>query len=212
MTTKVNVKILAEDSKPLQWTNTGAAVAARTLVLLVGGIIGVAQADIAVSSVTDTTKIGILHTAGVYEIAKNTGITFVAGEAVFWDSTNSRVDKAGTANAIYLGIAYKSAASADTLMWVDLNARPTLNFASITVTSGQAAANSGDGQVDIVTGLTATPTWISPPLVIDQATPTGVPNVGYKMDLSVAGTITIKGVSSGIQLDAGDILKIAWIA
>lgn len=214
MATKVTLHIKPADSKPVIYTNTGSAIPARTLVLLAAGIIGVAASDIGASTATDGSLTRVLHTAGVYKIDKATHATtkaFVAGESVWWDQANNRVDKAGTADAVYLGTCYQSAGSTDTYLYVELNNRPPINFASITVSSGQAAANSNNGQVDIVTGLGVAPTWISNPTVIDVST--GVLNTGYVMDLTTAaGTITIKGVNAGIQLDAGDILKIAWSA
>jgi predicted RecA/RadA family phage recombinase len=210
MSTKVTLKIPASDSKPVKYTNAGSAIAARTLVLLTSGLVGFAQADIAASTAADPT--GILHTAGVVEIAKNTHATtkaFSAGESVFWDTANNRVDKAGTADCIYIGTAYKNAGSTDTTMWIELNCKPAMNFVGLTVSSGQAAANSGDGEVDIVTGLAAAPTYLNV-TVIDASS--GVLNTGYVVDLATAGTIKIKGVSSGIQLDASDLVKVAWIA
>lgn len=211
MTTSGTLRVHRGDGLPMKWTNTGSAIGARALVVMLSGLVGVAQADIAASTAADPT--GVLLTAGVYEIAKATHATtkaFVAGEAVYWDAANNRVDKAGTSGAVYLGQCYKSAGSTEAVMWVDLNARPKMNFSNITVSSGQAAANSGDGQADIATGLAVRPSWFDVK-VVDAST--GLMNVGYVVDpTTVPGTITVKGISSGLQLDAGDIILLSWVA
>jgi predicted RecA/RadA family phage recombinase len=200
----------AEDAIELQWTNsTGATVTAGTMVDL-GTCFARAVADIA------SLAVGTVEAGGVFKIAKNTGISFVAGEQVAFDMTNNRCDKVGTANAKVAGIAYQSAASADTTMLVAVNVPRSGQSGStkIVVSSGQAAANSANGQVTFDTGLGANLRTYQVMVLnssgVLQTFVTGVAG-GYTITDS-AGVITISGAGSGVQLDAGWIVHIWYSA
>lgn len=210
MAIKVTLVVQHSESYKLQWTNsTGSTAAGGTLVDL-GTCFARVVADI-LNGAVGTVEIG-----GVFKIAKNTGISFVAGEQVAFDMTNNRADKVGTANAKVGGLAFQSAASADTTMVVALNSPRSGQSGStkIVVSSGQAAANSANGQVTFDTGLGANLRTYQVMVLnssgVQQAFVTGAVG-GYTITDS-AGVITISGTASGVQLDAGWIVHIWYSA
>ena len=105
----------------VDYTPSGADVAAGDVVALGNDFFGVALRDIA-----DGEK-GALATGGIFEFV-STG-TVAAGALVFWDSGNKRVSTAA-ANNTYIGRA--SAAAADNKCRVFLNATNIGEFTAIT--------------------------------------------------------------------------------
>ena len=86
---------------------------------------------------------------------------------------------------------------------------PGIAMGTVTVSAGQAAANSGDGQATITTGFgVATFSYFYK--VKDVSNGLTV-NTGYAEAYGAsAGDFVISGVSAGVQLDAGDIIE--WCA
>lgn len=191
----------------MTYTNgTGVAIASGAVVAI-GTFFGIAKTNIAIGAV------GAVEVLCVAELAKathNTDKPFAQGEAVFWDATNSRCDKAGTAGAKYIGTAEVAVGSLVATIQVRMNDAPKENFAKIPIDSTAAALNSSNGRVDIVTGLGRAPSAIFTELLTAS---TLLKKTGYKVDLATtAGTIRIDGVGSGTQLDDGDMLYVKWAA
>lgn len=77
---------------------------------------------------------------------------------------------------------------------------------SFTITSTEAALNSNNGQYSHVTGWGAAPSAVS---VMVLTTSTLLAKTAYAVDITTTpGTIIVKGVAAGTQLDAGDIVHI----
>ncbi len=74
--------------------------------VLVGQLFGVAQHDAAEADELE------LLTEGVVELAKATPLAIAAGDRLFWDATNKRLDKTATAQ-VCVGLAVLAAADAD---------------------------------------------------------------------------------------------------
>ena len=94
----------------------GAAVAAGDVVVQ-GDLIAIAKLDIAAG------QLGALATVGVFDVPKATGAgtNITAGAKLWWNATNSRVEKTdGSGVHKYLGKAVLAAASADTTVQVRL--------------------------------------------------------------------------------------------
>lgn len=98
----------------LTWTNgTGSDVSAGDGVLI-NDVMGVALVDIADGAS------GEVHVVDVYTLPKETGVAIAAGEQVYWDNVNGRIDKTDTNAAA--GKAWSAAASDATVVQVKLNA------------------------------------------------------------------------------------------
>lgn len=86
-------------------------------VVVQGDLIGIAKHDIAAG------QLGALATVGVFDVPKATGAgtDITAGAKLWWNATNSRVEKTdGSGVHKYLGKAVRAAASADTTVQVRL--------------------------------------------------------------------------------------------
>lgn len=143
----------------------------------------------------------------------NTSITIMRANAAIsagafvYAAADGEVAPAGS---VLEGIALDAAGADQDLIRVAPIAGPTQGLVlggSVTVSSAQAAANSGDGQVDIVTGTGVAPTsYVVQVLTVT----TGVVKAGYIVSLPAAGTIRLTGVDTTAEMNEGDI--ITWIA
>ena len=107
----------------VDYTPSGAGVAAGDVIALGNDFFGVALRDIA-----DGEK-GALATGGIFEFASTGEIA--AGALVFWDEGNKRVSTS-SANNTYIGRASAAAAAADDKCRVFLNATNIGDFTPIT--------------------------------------------------------------------------------
>lgn len=87
-------------------------VAAGTVVVQ-GDLIGITTRAIAAN------VLGALSVSGVFDVAKNTGVTYSAGAILYWDDTNNVVTTTASGNK-QLGKVVLAAASADTTVRVRL--------------------------------------------------------------------------------------------
>lgn len=185
----LNRRLQPSDSHLRLWTNsTGADVASGALIDLGTGF-GVAVTNIA------NGKVGTVDTGSGVELAKNTGISFVAGEPAFWDAANSRLDKAGVVpGAKCVGVAYESAANAQTVLTVLLNRQAEPPALRAVVSAGQAGLGGGNGQVDFTV-----PSWVTLQNVIAQVrSSAGALITNYTVTLPAAGTVRLTGGGSGL--------------
>ena len=103
-----------KEGKTMTWLNgTGSPVVSGEVVPL-PNMIAVALGDIPVGSE------GELATEEVWELDKETPLDIAAGDDVFWDAVNNRIDKTGS--NVAAGKAWAPAASADTKVQVKINA------------------------------------------------------------------------------------------
>ena len=185
------MKIQFPDCVNIRWANTtGAAVTGGSVVQLADGSYGVLTRDAAISETQ------IVATRGVAVLTKNTGSgkSFAVGEPVYWDIANSRCDKAGTAGSVFIGTAWNAASTTDTSVDVNINHLGTQPTFSATVSSGQASAGGGNGQVDITV-----PTWVTTSNVIAQIrSSAGALITNYTLTIPTAGTVRLTGGSSGV--------------
>lgn len=199
-----NMRIRPEDIHKVPFKNTGSAIASGAVVDM-GGRFGMAHTAIAATSGE-----GICFTAGGYDLAKATHATdkaFAVGEPVYWDATNSRCDKAGTSGAKYIGVCREAAASTATTVLVDINAPRESNEVKIVVDTTAAALNGADGQISIPTGRTVAPSYYQ----VQVYNASGRQQSGYDVDLATTpGTIIVKGLNGGVQLDNGWTAYVEW--
>lgn len=163
---------------------------------------GVAHGDIAAG-----TK-GLLLRAGAFNFTKAAGTAVVQGQPLWWDAGNSRVSFTPTGTSP-LGTAREAAASAATSVVVDLNVVPPPAIGRHTVTSEEAALNGTNGQVDIDTGWNVAPSSVQEKV---RTVTTGRVKSAYDVEIlgsTDIGKVRFKGVGSGTQLDAGDIIEYA---
>lgn len=185
----------------LLWTNgTGSDVAAGAPVFVKG------RAYIAFVPIPDT-KSGTLLEKGRFKLAKVSGTAFAQGDLLCWDTANARLDlKSAKPEMPTVGRTPFAAASGDTTASVDLNEGIAPRFFSAVVSSGQAAANSGNGLVSFETGEINPHTRA---VVTVLTASTGVTKIGFTVttDGSNTGQLNIAGVAGGVQLDAGDVVN-----
>lgn len=107
--------IYRQQAAAIDYTPSGAAAAAGEVVQ-VGGLIGVANKEIADG------ELGALQIEGAFDVTKASGggITFTAGATVGWDNTGNTAVAAGTGD-FDIGSAVAAAADADAFVRVKLN-------------------------------------------------------------------------------------------
>jgi predicted RecA/RadA family phage recombinase len=84
-------------------------------VVVQDSLVGIAMREIPANT------LGALRVTGVHEFAKAAGSAINVGSVVYWDAANARATGTATGNAL-LGKAVRTAAAADTLVWVRLDA------------------------------------------------------------------------------------------
>ncbi len=92
----------------------GADVAAGEVVVQ-GDLIGVARTALPAN------QPGALSVRGVYDLAKNTGVAYTAGQILYWDDTNNVVTATASGNK-QIGKAVRAATTTDTTVRVRLTA------------------------------------------------------------------------------------------
>lgn len=100
------------DGGSIDYTPSADVVAGEVVVL--GGVALVAKTAIA------SGKLGALATAGVFDFAKQSGVTFDVGDAIYWDNINKYANKVTTGT--YLGVAIAAAAGGDETVRCKLDA------------------------------------------------------------------------------------------
>lgn len=146
-----------------------------------------------------------IHAAGTQVMKANAAIT--RGAAVY-AAADGEVAPAGT---VLEGYALQAAgADGDLIEVIPVGqvGRHLVLGGTVTVSSGQAAANSGNGRVDIVTGTGVVPTAVH---VMHLDASTLVAQTGFDVDIATTpGTIRIDGIAAGHQVDENDVIH--WIA
>lgn len=97
----------------MPYTNATGSAIAKDTVIEFGAMVGIALGAIANGST------GELAISEVWTMTKEAPLVITQGDKLYWDATNDNVDKTNT--NIPCGIAYASAASADTSVQVLLN-------------------------------------------------------------------------------------------
>lgn len=199
-----NQKQIHPDEHILAWTNsTGGTVSAGTPILTPSGW-GVAHGTIANGAE------GTLYRRGRFEFAKAAGTAVAQGDRLWWDDGNSRVSFTPTGTPPLI-TASKPAASGDIVVEGDLNFTAPPAGIRHTVDSDEASANSGDGQVDIDTGLGVVPTAV---VATVRTASTSLVKTGYTLvplTSGDAGKVRIAGVSGGTQIDENDIIELVVV-
>jgi predicted RecA/RadA family phage recombinase len=144
--------LYVQEGESINWT-TDAAYVAGDVVQLPDGRAGVVSVDAASGTV-----VGV-YVRGVFKVAKTTSMVMLIGSHVYWDHS------ANKAHLLYvndrdfeLGTVQADAASADTVCYVNLNARPVYNaalshgYASIPIqTAGfPSVGGGGSGMVNLI--------------------------------------------------------------
>ncbi|MDX1968036.1 MAG: DUF2190 family protein [Planctomycetaceae bacterium] len=106
---------------------TPAAAVAAGAVVVQNGLVGVTQRDIAAGD------LGSLRIEGVIDFDKTTGVSFAAGDPIYWDATNGLATTVSVGNAL-IGRAVAAAGSSATSVrgyLTTLAGQPTLLFSSV---------------------------------------------------------------------------------
>jgi predicted RecA/RadA family phage recombinase len=109
------MKNRVRESGSWEYINAGEDTIASGAVVDLATQIGIANADILAG------ETGVLDTQGIFELPKDDNLAIDQGDLVYWDATNSWVDKTSTAQT-YVGIAVKDSAQTETTVQVDINA------------------------------------------------------------------------------------------
>lgn len=84
--------------------------------------VGSALFGVAVSDITSAST-GLINMAGVYSLAKTTGLAFAAGARAWWDNTARALTNVSTGN-ISVGVVTQAASSSSTAAQLRLGAVP----------------------------------------------------------------------------------------
>ena len=106
------------EGRAVDYTPSGAAVAAGQVIDLGSGLVGIARLDIADG------QLGALAVEGVFDVIKaaGSGVTFARGATVGWDDVNNTAVASGDVNKTFdLGKAVVAAADADSKVRVKIN-------------------------------------------------------------------------------------------
>lgn len=132
------MKNFVQHGKVLDYLNETVSVIPSGSVVIVGSVAGIAAGDIAVD------EVGAVNIEGVFSLTKDAPLVISQGDEVFWSTTNSEVTKTATDSPI--GIAFNSAASADTTVNVKLygqgNGIPVAATVAALVDNSGGSANS----------------------------------------------------------------------
>ena len=184
---------------------TGNAIPSGQIVVYNGDQVG-----LSFTTIPDGTT-GVLLLAGRFRYKSPTGAAWAVGDELAYDSGNNQLVLADTNSALpYVGRVGVAKASAANVVEFDLNApRRTPRYGSVTVSAGQAAANSNNGRVVIATGVTGIVGTGRLHVQVLTAT-TGLVKSGYAIVAGgAAGEVNVDGVNAGTQIDAGDVVQ--WV-
>lgn len=118
-------------------TNSSGSAIASGDPIFVGGIKGVALADIANGAT------GPVRTEGVFTLAKKASLAISEGDILFWDVTPGEITKTA-ADGVFIGYAEAAAGSSDTTVEVLLTqgGGVSANVAAISTADGSDAATT----------------------------------------------------------------------
>lgn len=103
----------------LEYSNTGSAISSGDVVI-VGGLVGIAETDIAAS-----TGVGTVNIEGVYEVACNTADVITVGQKLTWDaSADEFVDTNTPATGDNAGGVVAMTAAAGSVVLVEVKLLP----------------------------------------------------------------------------------------
>jgi predicted RecA/RadA family phage recombinase len=91
----------------------GSAVAAGD-VIVQGDLIGVTKLPIAAN------QLGALHVDGIFDFAKNTGVSFTVGQILYWDDTANQATATSSGNK-QIGKCVKAAGTSDTTVRIRMS-------------------------------------------------------------------------------------------
>lgn len=106
------MRSFVQDGMTMDFTTAG-AVANGQVIELTNSI------GIAMAAATGAGQVIPLAMEGVYELAKETGVAFTAGQKLYWDAANNRLDATNT--NIAAGLCWRPQASGDTVALVKIN-------------------------------------------------------------------------------------------
>ena len=122
--------IFVQNGDALDYTPSDAKVDAGSPVLI-GALLGFTKYEIPKG------ELGTVHISGVFSgVAKDTG-ALNAGQVVYWDKTNNKIQNSDADGYIPVGYAVKAAASADTTCTILLT--PGANVATTTANEGSGS-------------------------------------------------------------------------
>ncbi len=149
-------------------------------------------------------SVQLLNIGGAVKV---TALSSMSAGAKLYGADDGKVNDAENASGgVFFGYALE-AATADGQMIGAVPTGPEVVRGSFTITATEAALNSGDGQYSIETDWGHAPSAVCV-MVLDSADKRQ--NAGYIIDTTTTpGTVIVKGISGGLQLDAGDIVN--WI-
>lgn len=102
-----------QNGKVLEYTNGGASTITGGSVVISGGLVGIAVADILVG------ETGSVELEGVFALPKAAPLVITQGDIVYWDVADGNINKTATDNT-KIGLAFNSALSAGTTVNVVL--------------------------------------------------------------------------------------------
>jgi len=103
------------------YTNSTGATIESGSVVDFGTQIGIASEDI------EDGEVGAIDVDGIFELSKNENLVISQGDLVYWNSTDTEIDKTAVGQT-YAGICAESATLTATLVLVEIN-RPTRDIA-----------------------------------------------------------------------------------
>lgn len=104
----------------VNYSNSGSAIAVGAVVVLSTGLM---KLGIAIAAIAATTGTGELSISGIHTLAKKTTDTWVLGQLIYWDASNSRLTTTSSGNTV-AGSAASVGANTDTTGRVLLNNMP----------------------------------------------------------------------------------------
>lgn len=122
----------------LKLTNGSGAAIASGEPIFVGGIKGVALADIANNAT------GPVHTEGVFTLTKKASLAISEGDSLFWDVDPGEITKTA-ADGVFIGVAAAAAGSSDAtvnVLLVQGAGVPAAYVAAISTADGSDAATT----------------------------------------------------------------------
>lgn len=94
-----------QEGEKIDYTPGGATTAGDVVVQ--GDLVGVAVTDI------EANKLGALAVAGVFDFAKNTGVSFTVGQILYWDDAANQATATSSGNK-QIGKCVRAAGTSDT--------------------------------------------------------------------------------------------------
>lgn len=171
---------------------------------------GVGDVDLGVCIANpDDTLLASVHTlAGIGTVRITLAAAATVGQALY-AAADGKVAPTGTGTPMYRAL--EAGGNGEAIECLPLFGA-VWETAEFTVSSAQASANSGNGQGDFDLGIGVVPRLAV--VEVEDAITAGLLNTGYtvtKRQGGDAGQVRVAGAGGGAQLDAGDIVRIAYI-